>query len=297
MQELLNRDDTRLWGLLCNGATCGCCATRRRSSARRTSSSTCEAIFDGELFSDFVLLYLACHESRFAVQGDGGPESCYWSSGGRVAADQGERALDQLRKGVEQAISILGTGFIAHPANPHLRHRLAGDELRLDDLNRALLRLVYRMLFWFVAEDRDALLQPIPGDDVSAETSGAVREARERLRRCTSLRPGSGGWPGGSAAPGTPILRRRRSSSSTRSASEGGLPELALPGIGGIFEHQAPLPGRAAGRCPPVQRGAARRGPRAVPGSSRGDGGALRRVDFGNLGAEELGTSTSPCSS
>src|SRR6185437_13273452 len=135
-----------------------------------------KAIFDGELFSDFVLLYLTCHGSRFAVQGDGGPESCYLEQWRSLAAAQGERALDQLRKGVEQAIAILGTGFIAHPGNPQLRLRLANDELRLDDLNRALLRLVYRILFWFVAEDRDALLIP----DVSAETRANLREARDR---------------------------------------------------------------------------------------------------------------------
>ena len=106
------------------------------------------------------------------MQGDGGPESCYLEQWRTFAAAQGERALDQLRKGVEQAIAILGTGFISHPSNPQLRLCLANDELRLDDLNRALLRLVYRILFWFVAEDRDALLQPDP--HVSAETFHAI---------------------------------------------------------------------------------------------------------------------------
>ena len=53
--------------------------------------------------------------------------------------------------------------------------------------------------------------------------------------------------------------------------TEGGVPELALPGIGGIFEihagrrTRAPA-GRAARRRAAVQRGPARRGPRAVPG-------------------------------
>ena len=77
MQELLNRDDTRLWGMLSNGATLRLLrdsATLVGSVLRRVRPA---AIFDGELFSDFVLLYLACHESRFAIQGDGGPESCY----------------------------------------------------------------------------------------------------------------------------------------------------------------------------------------------------------------------------
>ena len=71
-----------------------------------------------------MLLYLICHESRFAVQGDGGPASCYLEQWRGFAAEQGERALDQLRDGVKQAISILGTGFLSHPDNPQLRARL-----------------------------------------------------------------------------------------------------------------------------------------------------------------------------
>jgi hypothetical protein len=77
MQEQLNRDDSQLWRILCNGVT----LRLLRDSTTLVGSSYVEfdvkAIFDGELFSDFVLLYLTCHESRFALQGDGGPESCY----------------------------------------------------------------------------------------------------------------------------------------------------------------------------------------------------------------------------
>ena len=81
MQEQLNRDDSRLWGILCNGVT----LRLLRDSATLVGSSYVEfdlkAIFDGELFSDFVLLYLACHESRFAVQGEAAPNRATWNSG------------------------------------------------------------------------------------------------------------------------------------------------------------------------------------------------------------------------
>jgi hypothetical protein len=82
---------------------------------------------------------------------------------------------------VKQAISILGTGFLSHPDNPQIRGRLdpRNADLKLDDFNRALLRLVYRLLFWFVAEDRDALLQPYP-DGASPEAAARMREARDR---------------------------------------------------------------------------------------------------------------------
>jgi hypothetical protein len=275
LQEQLNRDDARLWAILSNGTT----LRLLRDSTVLVGSAyvefDLEAIFSGELFSDFVLLYLVCHESRFAVQGDGGPESCYLEQWRGFAAEQGERALDQLRKGVEQAISTLGTGFLSHPGNPQLRHRLEKGELKLDDLNRALLRLVYRMLFWFVAEDRGALM--IPDTD---------REARERYEEYFS------------SARLRRLARRHRG---TRHGdlfdavglvfdglgSEGGVRELALPGIGGVFE-TGPLDEPVAGAR--LSNEALLSAVRALSLVKSREGGPLRRVDFGNLGAEELGS-------
>ena len=292
LQELLNRDDAYLWAIVSNGAT----LRLLRDSAALTGSAYVEfdlqAVFDGELFSDFVLLYLVCHESRFAVQGDGGPVSCYLEQWRSFAADQGERALDQLRTGVQQAIAILGTGFLSHPNNPQLRIRLGNGELKLDDLNRALLRVVYRMLFWFVAEERHALLQPDP-EYADEPTRRGLREARQRYDQYFS------------SARLRQLARRRRGDRHgdlwdavqlvfDALGTEGGVPELALPGIGGIFE-TALDDGRALPLDEPLA--GARLSNEALLGAVRAlslvkprDGGAWRRVDFGNLGAEELGS-------
>ena len=294
LQELLNRDDAYLWAILSNGATL---RLLRDSTALVGSSYVefdLEAIFDGELFSDFVLLYLTCHESRFAIQGDGGPASCYLEQWRGFAAQQGERALDQLRNGVQQAISILGTGFLSHPANPHLRGRLdpRSADLKLDDFNRALLRLVYRMLFWFVAEDRGALLQPDP-DDADTATRASLRQARDRYAAYFS------------SARLRQLARRHRGSRHgdlfdaaqlvfDALGTEGGVPELALPGIGGIFESQhddgTPLPLDEPLAGARLSNEALLGAVRALSLVKPRDGGAWRRVDFGNLGAEELGS-------
>jgi hypothetical protein len=293
VQELLNRDDSRLWAILSNGAT----LRLLRDSAALVGSAyvefDLEAIFGGELFSDFALLYLVCHETRFTAHDDGGPRSCYLEQWRGCAAEQGERALDQLRDGVERAISILGTGFISHKDNPQLRARLdpGTADLKLDDLNRALLRLVYRLLFWFVAEDRDALLVPDP-QDADADTVARLREARDRYATYFS------------SARLRRLARRHRGGRHTDLwegvqlvfdglGSEGGIPELALPGIGGIFESRTDN-GRALPLDEPLA--GARLPNEALLGAVHAlsvvkpRGGGLRRVDFGNLGAEELGS-------
>ena len=101
-----------------------------------------EAIFEGDLFPDFVLLYRLAHASRLAVRdADAGPSSCLLEQWRTEGAKQGERALAQLRAGVEAALEILGTGFLDHPENADLRQRI-GVTLSEADFQRAVLNRI-----------------------------------------------------------------------------------------------------------------------------------------------------------
>lgn len=75
----------------------------------------------------------------------------------------GVQVLDQLRRGVERAIVTLGTGFLSCPANHSLSDSLRTGKLSAQDYYRQLLRLVYRLLFLFVAEDRKLLFTTATG--------------------------------------------------------------------------------------------------------------------------------------
>src|SRR5207244_5483062 len=105
------------------------------------------------------------------------------------AAERGTRALDQLRTGVEAAITELGTGFLTHPYNAELRRRLRAGELSTQDYYRQLLRLVYRLLFLFVAEDRGLLLDPAA--DPSAHERYSRFYSTARLRHLSARRRGT----------------------------------------------------------------------------------------------------------
>ena len=125
VQEFLNRSDDHLWGIVSNGLV----LRVLRDNASLTRSAYCEfdleGIFDGEAYSDFVLLWLICHRTRF--EGDP-PEKCILEQWTTEAAAAGTRALDRLREGVEKAIVSLGEGFLAHRGNGALRQRLnSGD--------------------------------------------------------------------------------------------------------------------------------------------------------------------------
>ena len=148
-----------------------------------------EGIFEGEAYADFRLFWLLCHQSRVEGTAKDRPETCWLELWSKQAQTDGRRALDQLRDGVQSALEILGTGFIAHKANQNLCARLRAGELNKSDFYRQLLRLVYRLIFIFVAEDRDLL--HFPGASDEARSCYARFYSGQRLRRMAERTRGS----------------------------------------------------------------------------------------------------------
>lgn len=174
VQEFLNRSDDHLWGFLSNGYRLRLLRDHHSLTRQAYIEFDLQAIMDGEQYSEFLLLWLLCHQSR--VEADK-PEESWLEVWAKRSRDEGVRALAKLRDGVEEAIKSFGMGFLAHPANSALREALGNNELDKDDYYRQLLRLVYRLIFLFVAEEREALLDP-----------RATDVARERYRRYYAMR-------------------------------------------------------------------------------------------------------------
>ena len=174
VQEFLNRASDHLWGFVTNGYRLRVLRDHHSLTRQAYVEFDLQAIMDGEQYSEFLLLWLICHQSR--VEADK-PEECWLETWVNTSRDEGVRALDKLRDGVEKAIESFGTGFLAHRANTRLKDALESGELDRQEYYRQILRLVYRMIFLFVAEERDALLDP-----------NATEEARERYRRFYATR-------------------------------------------------------------------------------------------------------------
>ncbi len=144
VQELLNRSDDHLWAFVSNGLQLRILRDNVSLSRQAYVEFDLEAMMRGELYADFVLLWLLCHESR--VEADK-PEECWLERWMQEAQQQGVRALDGLRSGVQRAIEVLGRGFLAHGANQELLEKLRDGRLENLAYYRQLLRLVYRLLF------------------------------------------------------------------------------------------------------------------------------------------------------
>jgi hypothetical protein len=177
VQDFLNRSDAHLWAILSNGLRLRILRDSQAISRQSYLEFDLEAMFDGEVFSDFVLLWLMAHATRFAAREGDRPETCWLEQWTKVAEEQGTRALGDLKQGVEKALEILGQGLVGHPKNTALRDALRTGQLELPDFHGQLLRVVYRLIFLFVAEDRT--LEGLPLLHVPDESEPA-RIARER---------------------------------------------------------------------------------------------------------------------
>ncbi len=278
VQEFLNSSDSHLWGIVSNGKV----LRLMRDNASLTRQAYVEfdliAIFDGESFADFALLWLCCHRTRFEADM---PQHCALEQWAKEAAAAGTRARDKLRVGVERAILSLGQGALSHPANSELRGSLRSSELTPENLQRQLLRVVYRLLFLLVAESRNLLLDP--------EVTEVARDRYLRFysmqRLCRLARnPGVGThgdlWQGLQV---TMAALDVGEDEAQRAARE----SLGLTSLGSLLWSQREVADLVVARIDNVHLLEAVRNLAFVRDN---DAKALRHVDYANLGTEELGS-------
>jgi len=272
VQEFLNRSDDHLWGFVSNGL--------RLRNLRDNSSLTrqayvefdLEGMMEGEVFADFVLLWLLCHQSRIEAE-DTRPETCWLERWAQAAQEQGVRALETLRAGVEAAIKALGSGFLDHPGNNDLREKLRSGSFSTQDYYRQLLRLVYRLLFLFVAEDRDLLLHP--------ESEAGARERYNQFYSTVRLRRMAERLRGTKHAD---VYRGLRVVMEKLGSDEG-CPALGLPALGSFLWSKEAIADLESCDISNLDLLEAVRKLATTEEQK-----VLRSVDFKNLGSEELGS-------
>jgi hypothetical protein len=219
LQDWLNANPDFYWGLVFAGDR----VRLMRDNASLTRPAWIEAdlgaIFRDEMFADFAALWLLIHASRFGAEGTAASDCALerWREAGMRA---GTSARERLRVNVQEALMALGQGIL--DANPAIRERLDTSQLTMH-LFEQMLRVVYRLIFLGVAEDRDLLHPPA--------TPKAVRDlysnnygfawARDRSTRRNAHDHHHDAWEGVKV---------------TFRALERGEKLLGLPALGGLFD-------------------------------------------------------------
>ncbi|MFP4063384.1 MAG: Eco57I restriction-modification methylase domain-containing protein, partial [Halochromatium sp.] len=223
LQDVLNKQDQSLWGLVSNGRL----IRLLRDNASLTRPAYIEAdlaqIFNNEDAASFAVLWLLTHRSRFGAAGAPAAD-CALERWREAGAREGEAARDRLAGQVRQALKLLGSGFLE--ANPELASQLHSGALDLTGWFNELLRLVYRLIFLLVAEDRNLLHAPDLNQPASAEARALYAQGYS-LRRLRTQCIRASTWDTHiDRFEGIKILFRALAS---------GEPRLGLPALGGLF--------------------------------------------------------------
>jgi len=291
VQAYLNEEPRALWGLISDGLVLR--LLRDTTSLARPPFIEFDLvrIFEGDEFPSFAVLWLLCHATRFTGER---PSDCVIELWSQKAAKEGTRALDSLRIGVEKAIEALGDGFLSHPDNKPLADAVRGGTLDKQELFQEVLRVVYRIIFVLVAEERDALHAP-----TATDAARELYRAGYALGRVRDL--AIGGFRGtahGDLWRATSLVFER--------LAEGGAPELGLNALGSFLFSPSSTPhlvgaGTFADQATTARHGLAQH---RVELRNRDFLAAMRAlsvvidpttkkeraVDFRALGAEELGS-------
>jgi hypothetical protein len=269
-QEYLNAADGAMWGLASDGLTLR--IVRDNASLTRPAwiEADLQRMFTEERYADFAALWLLAHETRFGRTDQPVAECALetWRNAGR---EEGTRAREHLRRGVEDALVALGQGFLVHPDNQTLRAALQSGTLSTKDYFNQLLRLVYRLIFLLTVEERGVLHPDGAGE--RAKSLYSVGYSLRRLRERSVKRSGHDRFADLWEA--AKVVFR---------GAAGGEPRLGLPALAGIF---------ASTQCPALD--GARLENRALLLAVfklswlREDAG-LARVNWRDMGPEELGS-------
>jgi hypothetical protein len=112
-----------------------------------------DRIFTDGLFAYFAVFYRLLDASRLPQTVDAA-STCWLERYHQDSIEQGTRIREGLRLAVTEALEIFGTGFLTHLDNAALREQVARGELCPEAYFNYLLRLVYRLLFLMVTEER-----------------------------------------------------------------------------------------------------------------------------------------------
>lgn len=275
VQEYLNLAD-ELYGLVTNGRVLRLLRDSSRLIKLTYLEFDLDRIFSDGLFADFAILYRLLHATRLPANRDEAAQS-WIERYHQDSLDAGSRIREGLSKAVEHAIKSLANGFLQHKGNNDLRQQIESGQLTAEEFYKHLLRLIYRLLFLMVIEERGLVFPSgvqIKHREIYEQFYSLMRLRRMSEKRHLADRRHADLWPA--------LQATFRLFEAGGPGAEMGVPALA----GELFS--PPAIGILA-RCTlgnDVLLGALR----ALNLYTHPDNGQLIRVNYGALNVEEFGS-------
>lgn len=152
VQEYINITE-HLYALVTNGLRLRLLRDNSRLIKQSYIEFDLQAMMEENHYADFAVMVRLLHATRMPQSIEAGDESLI-EKYHQESLDSGSRIREKLSEAVEKSIILLGTGFLQHPANEELCREIEVNRLTADQLYQLQLRLIYRLLFLLVIEER-----------------------------------------------------------------------------------------------------------------------------------------------
>jgi hypothetical protein len=149
LQRFLNQSNSDLWGIVTNGRYLRILRDFSHQSRKAYIQFDLEMLFEGRHYEDFRILWRLLHPSRFIPKED---EKCILENLFEESKSAGVAIGEDLRKNISLAIESLANGFLL--ATPELLTKLVDNNENCMQFYQQILRIIYRILFLFYAEQR-----------------------------------------------------------------------------------------------------------------------------------------------
>lgn len=181
MQEYLNVTEN-VYGLVTNGLSLRLIRDSGRLIKLTYLEFDLKRMLDEDKYSEFTVLYRLLHATRFPRRKQEATDSLidkYYQD----SIEAGNRIRDGLSQAVKESLVALGNGLLQQPENEQLRQWITDGKLTAFDFNHQLLRLIYRLLFLMVTEERDLIFE-----DSTDETTKKQKDIYYRYYSLMRLR-------------------------------------------------------------------------------------------------------------
>jgi type I restriction-modification system DNA methylase subunit len=161
LQEYLNVSES-LFGLITNGFTLRLLRSAVKMTFPPYLAFDLQLLFAQQKYNEFILLYRLLHASRFQNAKQNAPADSWLEKYFHQNQEVGNRIREKLSFAVQNALLALAQGFLKNPHNIALRQKIQNQTLTPKAFFAQLRRLIYRLLFLRVLEERNLIYPPSP---------------------------------------------------------------------------------------------------------------------------------------
>jgi len=160
LQEYLNLTE-QLYGIVTNGRVLRLLRDSSRLVKLTYLEFDLDRIFTDGLFADFAVLYRLLHVTRLPASCEA-PEESLIEKYHQDSLDSGARIREGLSSAVEKTILSFANGFLLNTENAALLAAITSGQIKPAEYYHYLLRLIYRILFLMVIEERNLVYPQSP---------------------------------------------------------------------------------------------------------------------------------------